>query len=89
MLSMQPVPTTLLVFNLKTVCQKNRKKALCLTLALGMRCIIIALQFQHTRILTDLFLPSEIQVWAVFMDIDVTLHLTAKRQIKVNHNCSF
>ena len=76
MLSVQPATVTLLLFHLKTICQENRKEALCVTMTLGMRCIIIAPQFQHPRILTDFILPSEIQVFARFGSHTCYSHLT-------------
>ena len=76
MLSVQPAQKALLVFHLNTICQENRKKALYVTLPMGMGCISIASEFQHPRILTDLFLPSEIQLSARFGSHTCYLHLT-------------
>ena len=52
----------------------ERKHYVCLTL--GMRYITITSKFQHPRILTDLFLLPEIQVWVIFGSHTCYLHLT-------------
>ena len=77
MLSVQPAQKALLVFHLNTICQENKKRVLLVTLTLRLRCITVTPQFQHPRILNDLFWLSEIQVWARSGRHDTCyLHLT-------------